>query len=654
MKMPSKKKGKKGSNVSKQLSKLSFTSKNTKEGTEYLQLLEDSESNSHEGKMIFTDDDTVPVTNASRAAQVKGKAMLQITISGQKADLKRLRSELAQEKYAKRKLYSSLIKLANELKRTKEASVDSNITPVDKPWYQGGMWRSPELLPSVQKTGDKASALKLGKDPVSLSDLFLDLVIVTALTRVGGVIQDRGTLDGPILAYFALFWLIWGKEASYGTRFDTTDLSSQVETLFTCFAVLFGSLSSHATFDSHGATRIMKITAFVSILHFFLHLRVYYWFRGSPAASGLLAVRDYAFLIMTMTALESITWIIGILFVPVSSPYRYLVFVFGILFSLRIPRSFLQNDFHAACSKRGVLFILLLGFVLQSIVLVATPFFEYQSPSNLQYVFLALVLFLLFCIKLLYVDDSFSITPTDHALLVGRSAGFLYHTGQFGLLLSTTTLGAGLNLLTHSYLASTESLPDKAKNLVCAGFSALIFCIAFIKSLHVRRVPINRSHKMLFYAAYATQLLVILAVVYMSAQMCMVKNGLIGFLVLNEIEMLSVLLGMALFVLIVSWLDEGIELSLYGSASEGSAHDYRIHPFGIWFCFKSPVNPDPSLPKVDEPNQSDKQRMAHLSPFVTESEGNIFGSDNLYGSFGNEDFNNDLKNPPVFEEHAVT
>mmetsp|Transcript_10628 Transcript_10628/g.10187 ORF Transcript_10628/g.10187 Transcript_10628/m.10187 type:complete len:399 (-) Transcript_10628:152-1348(-) len=397
----------------------------------------------------------------------------------------------------------------------------------------------------------------------------------------------------------------------------------------------------------------MKVTAFVSILHFFLHLRVYYWFQGSSQSSDLHAVRDYAFLIMILTALESITWIIGINFVPVSSPDRYLVFVFGILFSLRIPRSFLQNDFHAACSKRGVLFILLLGFVLQNIVLVASPFFEYQAPTHQQYVFLALALFLLFCIKLLYVDDSYSVAPTDHALLVGRIAGFLYHLGQFGLLLSTTTLGAGLNLLTHSYLASTESLPVKAKNLVCAGFSAVFICIAFIKSLHVRRVPIDKTHKMLFYAAYATQLIVIVMVVFISVLMCMDKNGLIGYLMLNEIEMLSVLVGMALFVLMVSWLDEGIELRLYGSssASEGSAHDYRIHPFGLWFCFKA-REPDFLLPPVRGPDQSEKRRMSHLSPLLTDNQTNIFGS-SLYGSLKPEGVDDSKKRTVTFDEHRM-
>ena len=57
----------------------------------------------------------------------------------------------------------------------------------EKNWYQGGMWRAPQLLPGIQ---DEIKDESL-KEPVSLSDLFFDLVIVTAFTRVGVAIQDR-------------------------------------------------------------------------------------------------------------------------------------------------------------------------------------------------------------------------------------------------------------------------------------------------------------------------------------------------------------------------------------------------------------------------------------------------------------------------------
>ena len=272
-----------------------------------------------------------------------------------KEKLTKTRNDLHTEKQMKHRLYKGLVKLASELKdvRTECKELAQQREMEDKNWYDGGMWRGPELLPGIQAvarkrmvTGVKSVPDKRGKDAVSLSDLFFDLVIVTAFTRVGVAIQDRGGLDGASLAYFCMFWLIWGKEASFSTRFDTTDLSSQVETLLTCFAVLFGSLSSTAMFDSGDATRMMVVAAFVSLLHFFLHLRVWYWFRDVNCASEMICVKNYAAYIMIFTAMEFLTWTVGIFAFSETSSWRGYVFLVAILLSLRLPRTFLPNDFH--------------------------------------------------------------------------------------------------------------------------------------------------------------------------------------------------------------------------------------------------------------------------------------------------------------------
>ena len=585
-----------------------------------------------------------------------------------KQNTTKLKDKVKVEKKMKQKLYRGLVKLASELKDSKtelkELKVQKELH--DKNWYEGGMWRGPELLPGIQasarqKMGGSGSKLPSGprtKNAVSLSDLFFDLVIVTGFTRVGVAIQDRGGLDAASFAYFCIFWLIWGKEASFSTRFDTTDLSCQIETLLTCFAVLFGSLSSTALLDSGDATRMMVVATFVAFLHFCLHLRVWFWFRDVSPFSEMISVKNYAIYVMILTALECLSWSVGVFAFAETSKGRKYMFFFSILLSFRLPRTFLPNDFHgefiftfckrcnfsslleqliikyfnnnrllsyiAACSKRGVLFILLLGFILQKIVLVASPFFDYQMPSSEQYCFLGLVCFLLFCIKLLYVDDSFSVDPADHALLVSRAAGFFFHLGQLGLLLSTTILGSGLNLLTHSYLAATSALPDNAKAIVCRGFAGVIRSIGFIKSMHLRRVPLNPVHRQLFYAAYGTQVIVLVAVVYTTLSMSM--NRFFGEIMLNELEMLGSLCALALFLLIISWLDEAVELNIYG---EADAREFRVHPFGLWTCLK-PGNPEPPL-------ISDKNRLSHLSPIVQDNNSNLFDSQinlPIYGSIG--------------------
>ena len=108
---------------------------------------------------------------------------------------------------------------------------------------------------------------------------------MTAFARVGAAIQDAGKITLPALAYFCIFLQIWSKEAAYSTRFDTTDLSSHLETLIACLALLGGSLSASADWAADGCARIMAVALVVAGLHAALHARVWYWFRGEGEVS---------------------------------------------------------------------------------------------------------------------------------------------------------------------------------------------------------------------------------------------------------------------------------------------------------------------------------------------------------------------------------
>ena len=272
--------------------------------------------------------------------------------------------------------------------------------------------------------------------------------------------------------------------------------------------------------------------------------------------------------------------------------------------------------FAAACSKRGVLFILLLGFMLQSVVVVATEFFEYDTPNMEQYSFVASACLLLFCIKMLYVDDSGTLA-TDHALLISRAAASCFNLGQFSLLLSTTVMGSGLTLLTHSYLAAAAALPDNAKNLVCGGFAAVLLSIMFIKSMHLKRVPLDPQHKALFVGAYLIQAITTLAVVGVITAMCYGQGGYFQILMQNDVELLWVLCGLALLLVALGWLDEGLELALAGGSAES---DYLVHPFGFWWC----LHPDVDLTDLTPEDIGPQPRgLSEMSPLLSESVANM-------------------------------
>jgi len=518
------------------------------------------------------------------------------------------KDQVKKEKAGKRKLFHSLVKLANELRRTRDESIPllEQRNYADKMWYDGGIWRAPELLPGVYNRSFYTTRLR---EPISLTDLFFGLTIVTAFTRVGVAISKMGFVDINSLLYFGVFWSVWGKETSYGTRFDTSDLSAQAVTLVTCFAVLFASLSVQTPINSVDGGRVMFMAAFVAALHLLLHIRVVVTSRemeddevlqqqqqsnkdddngqkteADPMVQLQSNIAAYGTFNAVMCFLELVVWLVGAVVFPTDWPYRWILFLLGILLALRVPRALLATDFHAACSKRGVLFILLLGFLLQSIIVVASEFFTYQTPTFEHYCFIGAACFMLFCMKLLYVDDS-NILAVDHALMVNKTAAFLFNVGQFSLLLSTTVLGSGLNLLTHDYLAATQALPGPSKSMVCGGFSAVLFSTFFIKSMHLKRIPASGRGQCLFISAYLLQALTLLAVVGVTAAMCTGNvSGVLAALMDEDITLLAGLSLAAFVVVVMHWLDEGVELALYSSAEE--SRSLRVHPFGFWWCLK--------------------------------------------------------------------
>lgn len=264
---------------------------------------------------------------------------------GGKKDINYYKKEIQKEKAGKRKLYHSLIKLAEELKRLRRRTdeLQENDQYRNQTWYEGGLWRAPQVLPEVHReVSDNQRARP--REAISLSDMFLNLVIVTGFTRVGLAITSTGQVQVESILYFAVFWTIWGKEASYSTRFDTTDLSAQFETLLTCFAVLFASLSVSLPMDSEGGARIMIMAGFCSFLHVLLMGRVLWWYMDAQISTVEHHVKHYALYNTLMNAVETATWILGRLYVP--PDWRWVIFLVAVLMALRIPRAFLANDFH--------------------------------------------------------------------------------------------------------------------------------------------------------------------------------------------------------------------------------------------------------------------------------------------------------------------
>ena len=267
--------------------------------------------------------------------------------------------------------------------------------------------------------------------------------------------------------------------------------------------------------------------------------------------------------------------------------------------------------------------------MLQSMVVVATPFFEYDMPNWEQYSFIGSTCLLLFCIKLLYCDDANTLA-SDHALLINRTASVFFNIGQFALLFSTTILGSGLNLLTHHYLAATAALPGSDKSVVCSGFAAVLLSTMFIKSMHLKRVPIEATPKALFIGAYVIQGLATCAVSGFAFLLSFGEVGYMQFLVQNDVQLMWVLSGFAVLLVLLSWLDEGLELALQDSGEELAKSDgkksFLVSPFGFWWCLKPEMEPEeilaeeaapPSPPRLGK--NGSRARLSEFSPLLGES-----------------------------------
>jgi len=487
-----------------------------------------------------------------------------------------LRTQLNHEKLAKRKLFSSLSKLATELKRHKKETkpMMEALEYANRSWYEGGMWRPPSILPGVVQNPNEVVPYSTTTRE-SLSHLFFNLVLVTAFTRCVTHQQSTTTWDVPLL-YFAVFWMIWTKELNYSARFDSTDLFSESINVLTCVAVLCGSLSA-----ANGDTSIMMMAAFIAALHILVQCRVAVWFRRAHVDTVEHRAKTHALFSILMTIGETLTWSIGVFL-----PHRRFIFIAGILFSIaRLPNHQFDTDFQVASSRRGVLFTLLLGFLLQSVVVAASPFFAYQSPTVREYAFIGAQGAMLYCIKLFYSDDAPKLAR-DHALLVNRPSAFLFKVGHFTLLFSTTVLGSGLDSITHSYFAATAALPRDAKRMVCGGFAMVVLSIFLIKSMHMKRIP--RRQKYYFMGAFCLQTIVNLTVVLVSGSMCVDPKSYFGRVVVPQDELTLVvgLLIVAFVLVLLSWLDEMIELALYNDDDDEDASQQAVllvHPFELWW-----------------------------------------------------------------------
>lgn len=251
--------------------------------------------------------------------------------------------------------------------------------------------------------------------------------------------------------------------------------------------------------------------------------------------------------------------------------------------------------------------LLLLGFILHNIVALTNDYLSYRTPTVEEYSFLGAICITLLCLLFLYVDDADTIS-TDHALIVNSWTGFFFHLGHFLLLLCLTGLGTALSSLTHGYFRGTQGNATSilARVRVSESFTATLLAIFFLNSLHVKRVPINKTHRAVFVTAYMVQALLIVTIfgVAVAMQFGFCEN-------LTNLELVWFVAGTAIVVIVMSWMDEIAELSLYKSS--GEAREARSEPLTFWCC----VTPRVVVKsRTESGSESESDKPSSLTPLL--------------------------------------
>jgi hypothetical protein len=124
----------------------------------------------------------------------------------------------------------------------------------------------------------------------------------------------------------------------------------------------------------------------------------------------------------------------------------------------------------------------------------------------------------------------------------------------------------------------------------------------------------------MFIGAYVVQLIVTLMIAGVCLAMCFGQGGYLQVLMQNDVELLWILCGFAVFLVGLSMLDEGLELALQ------DGEDYLVHPFGFWCCIFQPEVDMEEILAAESGSLAKTEsggRLSELSPLLGESVANL-------------------------------
>ena len=150
--------------------------------------------------------------------------------------------------------------------------------------------------------------------------------------------------------------------------------------------------------------------------------------------------------------------------------------------------------------------------------------------------------------------------------------------------------------------------------------------------MHLKRVPVDPNQRVLFIGAYVIQALATVGVAGFALLLSYGKGSYLQVLLQSDVELMWVLSGFAVLLVLLSWLDEGLELAFQDSIDDGKQDrkdSFLVSPFGFWWCLHPEVTPEEilaeevaaanAMTKSLKRRKSSGCRLSEFSPLLSES-----------------------------------
>eukprot|EP00656_Telonema_subtile_P007131 TRINITY_DN13339_c0_g1_i2.p1 TRINITY_DN13339_c0_g1~~TRINITY_DN13339_c0_g1_i2.p1 ORF type:complete len:556 (+),score=108.70 TRINITY_DN13339_c0_g1_i2:36-1703(+) len=186
----------------------------------------------------------------------------------------------------------------------------------EKKWYENGLWQPPKLMRGPKGDSFKLADIELvAEREMSWSELFYDLIFVTAVAKVGEELKGGHFTVGVYILYILTVFGFWASSTNYGTRFHADDISSKGYFSLQMMGMVGISMNIPGSYgeDTSSLAALASSAAFIRGFEFLMHVRIARHFHVNPTATvaevGFNRVVRYGFENALGALVQAILWL---------------------------------------------------------------------------------------------------------------------------------------------------------------------------------------------------------------------------------------------------------------------------------------------------------------------------------------------------------